>query len=1111
MGFLGVYRAVYDYAPASDAELSISDGDLLFVLEKSTDDDWWRAKKKATEDDEEEPEGLIPNNYIEEAQPIHQARALYDYSRQTDEELSFAEHAVLDVYDEHDPDWTLVGLDGEFGFAPANYIEAADAAPTKPPRPQSGDLQEQTRSPTASISSPATQTPAATLAGIIAQKTGPSASDSSRSAPQYTPEASDEEQPAPSLPQRPPSGPTSPPTAQQRSPQTPEPRGVMASPPPPEAENGLASPRGYHLYNIHELISHMGRNKKMPTTLGINVAKGIIMIAPEKSRDGPQQQWTAEKLTHYSLEGKHVFMELVRPSKSIDFHAGAKDTAQEICSALGELAGAARAEGLKEVWAAGAGSSGQKKGHMLYEFMAQGDDEVTVAAEDEVIVLDDTQSEEWWMVRRLKNGKEGVVPSTYVEVTGMVATAPDTGLEAARSTVEQNRRDEERLARAALEKDEKERSRANNKKGKKEDKKKSQEPADLPKARKVRVWTDRSGEFKVDAQFLGLKDGKLHLHKTNGVKIAVPANRMSVEDLEYVEAATGLSLDEDKPLSDIQRRSTQRRQERDRQSSLANSRSGAAVEQSKPKYDWFDFFLQCGVNPQICERYSATFDRDQMGEENMEDIDSTLLRTLGLKEGDVLRVMKFLDAKFARSRDKRQQDGEDATNGDGLFSGPGGALRNNTRKGRPAPAVQSNDTVDPRAFEQDSIRKDTPVDSTRTPIASAPPPTRRTTSGFDDDAWDNKPTKQSATSPRATSPGDIGPPPPPKPAPTGALGDLSLLSPPLQPSPASQPPIQPQPTQSPPPSQPYQQQPPPMQAQPTGANRQFFDQLGAPGSAPLQGSQTSLPRQRPQAPPQQSTQNSAIPPPPRSISAPHNNQPSAFGPPPLQPQSTGYQAQISAPGQSLNDLNQQRYQSQFGQQPMQPQQTGYNGYSQGPNGFNSYQQPPHLQQQAPQQYPAPTGMYPQNPQQFPHHLQQPFINGQQTGSPFADPPRQPFQPLQPQQTGYNNFASPQPQMPQQTGINSFLQPALQPQPTGFGNSQSFGINGFGPQHQNNLQSPPPVPPLPQQQTGLQPLRAQKTGPPPPVRFGSQAAQKLTPQPTGRANLANATPHNPFGF
>ena len=199
------------------------------------------------------------------------------------------------------------------------------------------------------------------------------------------------------------------------------------------------------------MVSALGKKKKLATTLGLNLATGDIMVAPEKSRDGPQQTWSAEKLTHYSIEGKHVFMELVRPSKSVDFHAGAKDTAQEIVAGLGEIAGASRAEGLREVIEAGSGSKGgQKKGKMLYEFMAQGDDEVTVAVGDDVVVIDDTKSDEWWMIRRLKNGKEGVVPSSYVEVTGTVPVSSSTsGLNAGRSVVEQNRLEEERLAKEA--------------------------------------------------------------------------------------------------------------------------------------------------------------------------------------------------------------------------------------------------------------------------------------------------------------------------------------------------------------------------------------------------------------------------------------------------------------------------------------------------------------------------------------------------------------------------------------------------------------------------------------------------------------------------------------
>ena len=66
MGFLGVYTALYDYHPQAQGELELREGDLLYLLESNDEDDWWKAKKKAEHDDEDEPEGLVPNNYIEE-------------------------------------------------------------------------------------------------------------------------------------------------------------------------------------------------------------------------------------------------------------------------------------------------------------------------------------------------------------------------------------------------------------------------------------------------------------------------------------------------------------------------------------------------------------------------------------------------------------------------------------------------------------------------------------------------------------------------------------------------------------------------------------------------------------------------------------------------------------------------------------------------------------------------------------------------------------------------------------------------------------------------------------------------------------------------------------
>lgn len=393
------------------------------------------------------------------------------------------------MFDTSDPDWILVGLDGEYGFAPANYIEVLEASPMPaaahgppplpahppavterelPPPPAAEEEEEeeeepQPPTPESPASPPAN--PATALAGIIggrqpAAVEAPPPALNVNTRPQYTPEFSDEEEPpSPALPTRPQAQPAPSRDSDRsipRSPRSPG-GGVTTSPPHNrmsqfrnmDEDLAAEAPGGFHLYHVNEMVSVMGKRKKMPTTLGINLATGTLMIAPAKARDGPQQEWTAEKMTHYSIEGKHVFLELVRPTKSVDFHAGAKDTAEEIVSSLGEMAGAMRAEGLREVIAAGAGS-GQKRGQVLYDFMAQGDDEVTVGVGDDVIIIDDSKSEEWWMVRRLKTGKEGVVPSSYIEIIGQTNNASSSGINAGRSTVEQNRLEEQRLAKEAL-------------------------------------------------------------------------------------------------------------------------------------------------------------------------------------------------------------------------------------------------------------------------------------------------------------------------------------------------------------------------------------------------------------------------------------------------------------------------------------------------------------------------------------------------------------------------------------------------------------------------------------------------------------------------------------
>lgn len=390
------------------------------------------------------------------------------------------------VYDTSDPDWTLVGVNSDFGFAPANYIEivqdttaaAATSAPPPVPEepptpslPQRPQAPPEEEAPKPSPPADAVNNPAAAAIADIIHKQNASAVEPEaprappRPEPSYEPEDYREPSPAPALPRRPPSEQVTPPIRQYSPPEpTPPPRPrfvdlrdedgethVQESPPYPRVGDmpQPRSPSGYHMYSVNEMVEVMGKRKKMPTTLGINLGTGTIFLSPED--EDQHQEWSPDKLTHYSMEGKHVFIDLVRPSKSIDLHAGAKDTAREIVSALGEICGAYRAEGLKEVIEAGTLGGGKKKGQVLYDFMAQGDDEVTVAVGDEVIIVDDTKSEEWWMVQRLRNGKEGVVPSSYIEVTGVTAN-PSAGVDLSMSPVERNRLEEARKAKDAARK-----------------------------------------------------------------------------------------------------------------------------------------------------------------------------------------------------------------------------------------------------------------------------------------------------------------------------------------------------------------------------------------------------------------------------------------------------------------------------------------------------------------------------------------------------------------------------------------------------------------------------------------------------------------------------------
>lgn len=1049
----------------------------------------------------------------------------------------------MDVYDAVDPDWALVGHDGEYGFAPANYIEKLEghdadsspeslasvlatsiaAAPVKrvafsaPPREDSPPPPTPPRP--VSVESRDYEPPAVNLASVMQHRPAQSSVSSNRSpiaSPTLPPRESRQERH-----QERPLKPT-PLYARSESEDSDGPEIPVRRPGQPRytgannrEEDMFAIPPGFQTYPVQEVDS----KKKRAATLGVGPTR--IILLPDKS-SRPREEWSVENLKGYNSEGKHVFIELKKPDRSLDLHAGSKDAAEGIISALADIRSAYKQPGLDEVVAAAASGSKKDIGTILYDFQAKGDDEVSVIVGDEVIIIDAT-SEEWWLVERRVNGERGVVPASYIErgrkivVSGGIMASPadprdrvksqhsssggrGTGIPTRTSSLAGNhQRPEGRRVRpdsaTSFDKAPATSGKQSMLQSSRSRYRKSGTWGAIlltaaitePDSSQVRQWTDRTGNFKVEAQFIGYKDGKINLHKLNGVKIAVPVGKMALEDLEYVERRAGISLDEVKPVSAFTQKHRKSQQPQPVSFGASSSKpvsapavSPSVATSSRPKnggFDWFDFFLSCGVDVNNCQRYATAFERDSMDEAVLEDIQPEVMRMLGLKEGDILRVKKKLDEKYGRTKKNGVQFDEEREEGSGsLFSGPGGTLKNNTRKGRPAPAVQTPGSVDPDAFKQKTGSGSPRVSPS--PASKSPPPaqsTEKSAGGFDDDAWAPKPTsKPQSPAPqqpsRVTSPAVAAAPlvtaPTQQPAPTGALGDLlSLSTPPLQPTITSPPQptlVQPTPQIQQPPQSFLPQQitginygagnipsPPPMPqfASPPSNMMNNFTGMSQPQN------QYALGRQRPMAPSVTGASGNGLtipPPPQRPGSAPQNF--TGMSMPPLTQTFTG-QPMMSNYGQ-------------MGTQPMQFQNMGM--------------QAPMTMQPTGQMFPMNTGMMQQN-------TGLPYMNmvGQTPGIQQPMPQNTMQTPIISQPTGMlQSFGQQQPSfMSQQSTMNT---------------GRGMGINSFLPS--------PLVPTVTgaQQMLGAKPLIAQPTGPPPNVKFGVNSAKKLVPQPTGRADLSKAS-------
>lgn len=537
-----------------------------------------------------------------------------------------------------------------------------------------------------------------------------------------------------------------------------------------------------------------------------------------------------------------------------------------------------------------------------------------------------------------------------------------------------------------------------------------------PPPDKTRVWHDRSGQFRVEAAFLGFNKGKLRLHKVNGVIVEVPTDKMSVEDMQYVEKLMEKKSrpqripedDDDVPLALSPH-------------SKARSQNGStsAPPKKAPKIDWFDFFLQAGCDLDDCTRYAASFERDKIDEDLLVDITEGTMRSLGLREGDIIRVKKHIekrkptdnlnkpsaalqeqmrrDEELARQL-QAQENGTPRGAPPNLFAGPGGVLKQ-PRRGRPTPSKSVPTVVDlkglasvpdqvPRTASPQQIASPA---RNQTPTLPARPESAARASGFDDDAWTNRP---SSTKPVKS------------PSPAGRAGSVPPLTPQPAPAPVAAAPAPAAPTPpvtAPPPA-------PTSTGTPTLAktDADIFEQL-AKLSQLRQNSTPSQPQLQPPVP----QVNLRLSPSPLGMSpagipngmgAGLSSAPMGHllnGPtlsPPLQQPYNGPRGPF-APVPANQSLLQPLI-------PVPTQQTGFSGF---------------VPTKAPVQ---------PSPSPFGGQLSPPaFLSIQPTGF-------QGVQPLMSQPTGFN----PQPMMSQPTGFNAL---PMMSQPTGFG-----GLNTMQPQQQS---------------------------------------------------------------
>ncbi|TPX48253.1 hypothetical protein SeLEV6574_g02148 [Synchytrium endobioticum] len=615
-----VCRAAFDFHGNTDCELNnVKEGDFLLIIDDGSDDKWLTARHRSQDAFADSTIGLIPANYVQDAPPVVTWKAIYQYEARTDDEISFPDGASIDIYERNDPEWWLARYHDDVGLIPAVYV-SEDGNPE--PEDEYGVdpdhvVPEDENQPRADRLQEAAAQKAAFLSAI--EPLGP---------------------------------PKAPGAARAKT---------VSRLPPAEI--------GPELMYYSVIVDEKKIKKKRNGLVGADT--DTLYFISENDR-GVLNKWLI-KDTKTSLKGKRLTVHIVDETIVIE---GDKVDLQAINKKLEESSRTSRISRPMHVTLMDSGGggpppimdmpsrpaipgAGPKMAVAIYDYVAKTNEELSIQENENLMVLDDSDPE-WIKVRIISKGGragEGLVPYNYIEYKqrddGGVASGasipsqppmPPTALPARpkiesappampqRPQIQQAPTPPPMAPRPAA----------------RPGAKSMDDNSDKPDPSKVRMWTDKTGSFKVEAQLLSVTDGKVHLHKVNGVRITVPLEKLDSKDCAFINTVTGGNLTvpagSAPPLPPRE--------------SLSNGSGHLALGLTSPprlplRVVSDDSAIMRSNGPPIlvpaassmnhsrdAEKYAARFVTERLDKTILEDVDRETFKALGVTEGDIIRIRK---------------------------------------------------------------------------------------------------------------------------------------------------------------------------------------------------------------------------------------------------------------------------------------------------------------------------------------------------------------------------------------------------------------------------------------------------------------------------------------